>query len=35
MKKWFDAVKFTACFIGLSYLAGIFFTRGAMHAAGL
>lgn len=35
MKELLDSVKFTACFIGLSYLAGIFFTRGAMHAVGL
>lgn len=35
MKKWTDAVKFTLCFIGLSYLAGAFFTRGAMMAIGL
>lgn len=35
MKKWFDAVKFTACFIGISYMAGIFFTWGAMRAVGL
>jgi hypothetical protein len=31
-KKWFDAVKFVACFIGLSYTAGMFFTWGAMRA---
>lgn len=35
MKKWTDAVKFTLCFVGLSYLAGVFFTWGAMRAFGL
>ena len=35
MKKWIDAAKFTLCFIGLSYLAGAFFSRGAMMAIGL